>query len=119
MLRFQTMLKNIPYEKHDEQLYQNAVYLLFTLLGSDARLEEHSNIGSTDLTVRTKDYIYIFEFKYNRSAAVALAQINDRDYAGRFALDGRSLILIGANFSREARGLEDWIIERRDNDKVF
>lgn len=92
-------------------MYQNAVYLLFTLLGSDARLEEHSNLGSTDLTVRTKDYIYLFEFKYNRSATEALAQIHDRDYIGRFAVDGRKLILIGANFSKKARGLEDWIIE--------
>ncbi len=112
MLRLQTMLKNIPYEKHDEQLYQNAVYLLFTLLGTDARMEEHSNLGSTDLTVRTKDYIYLFEFKYNRSAREALEQIHARDYAGRFTLDSRTLILIGANFSREARGLTDWIIER-------
>ncbi len=111
MLRLKTMLKNIPYEKHDEQLYQNAVYLLFTLLGTDARLEEHSNRGSTDLTVRTKDYIYIFEFKYNLSARAAIDQIHSRDYTGRFAIDARKLILIGANFSRESRGLEDWIIE--------
>lgn len=112
MVRFQTMLKNIPYEKHDEQLYQNAVYLIFTLLGTDSRLEEHTNIGSTDLTVRTKDYIYLFEFKYHRSSRVAIDQIHDRDYAGRFALDGRTLFLIGANFSLDARGLEDWVIEK-------
>lgn len=111
MKRLQAMLKAVPYEKHDEQLYQNAIYLLFTLLGTDARLEEHSNLGSTDLTVRTKDYIYIFEFKYNKTAQIAISQIHSRDYAGRFAADNRTVYLIGANFSHAARGLEDWTIE--------
>lgn len=114
MLRLQTMIKDIPYEKHDEQLYQNVIYLLFTLLGTDARMEEHSNKGRTDLTIRMKDYIYIFEFKYNRSSAEAMNQIHDRDYAGRFAMTEKTIFLIGANFSKEERGLKDWIIERVD-----
>ena len=111
MLRLQTMIKDIPYEKHDEQLYQNVVYLLFTLLGTDARMEEHSNRGRTDITVRLNDFIYIFEFKYNRSAEEAMRQIQDRDYAGRFAMSGKRVFLIGANFSFGERELENWIIE--------
>lgn len=89
------------------------VYLVFTLLGADARVEEHNNIGRTDLVVRTADYIYIFEFKYEGNAREALNQIYGRDYHGRFSADNRTLYLIGANFSKEKRGLENWIIEQK------
>lgn len=111
MTRMDAMIKSVPYEKQDESLYQNAVYLLFTLIGADARLEEHSNIGRPDLTIRTKDFVYVFEFKYNRSAEEAIRQIHERDYAGRFAAGERTVYLIGANFSKEKHGLEQWIIE--------
>ena len=113
MLRLQTMIKNVPYEQHDEKFYQNVVYLLFTLLGISARMEEHSNIGRADLTVYTPEIIYIFEFKYNGSPQEAIRQIRQRDYAGRFALDPRQVTIIGANFSDapDRRGLTGWIIE--------
>lgn len=110
MRRMQALIKSIPYEQHHEKFYQNIVYLVFTLLGADARLEEHSNIGRPDLTVRTKDYVYIFEFKYEGSVAEAMAQIHERDYAGRFAMSGKHIFMIGANFSKGARGLEEWEI---------
>ena len=102
---------DVPYEQHDEKFYQNAVYLVFTLAGAHAKVEDHTNIGRTDLEVTTGSYIYIFEFKYNRSAREALAQIRQRDYAGRHAMSGKRVFLIGANFSSAARGLDEWIIE--------
>ena len=42
-------------------------------------------------------------------------QIHSRDYAGRYAIDGRALYLIGANFNenKDERGLE-YIIEEVD-----
>ncbi len=114
MRRIQAMVKDIPYEQQDERLYQNLVYLLFVLIGADARMEEHTGNGRTDLVVRTPDYIYVFEFKFNRSASEALQQIRDRDYAGRHALDRRITYMIGANFSDHApeRGLTGWLIEK-------
>lgn len=111
MLRLQALIKDVPYEQHDEKFYQNAVYLVFTLAGAHAKVEDHTNIGRTDLEVTTGSYIYIFEFKYNRSAREALAQIRQRDYAGRHAMSGKRVFLIGANFSSAARGLDEWIIE--------
>ncbi|MDE5795471.1 MAG: ATP-binding protein [Muribaculaceae bacterium] len=112
MKRLQTMIKDIPYEQHSEKLYQNLIYLIFTLAGSEAQMERHTNNGRTDLEIITSAYIYIFEFKYNKSAEEAIAQIHSRDYAGRYALNKRQLYLIGANFSDSARGLDSWIIEK-------
>ncbi|MDE5887579.1 MAG: ATP-binding protein [Muribaculaceae bacterium] len=111
MRRLQAMVKAVPYEQHSEKFYQNVVYLLFTLVGMDARVEEHTNIGRTDLVVRTKRFIYIFEFKYDGSPEEALRQIEDRDYAGRFDADYRKIFRIGANFSSSKRGLDKWIIK--------
>ena len=110
MRRLQAMVKAVPYEQHNEKFYQNLIYLLFTLIGMDTRVEEHTNIGRTDLVVRTKDYVYIFEFKYDGSVEDAIRQIEERDYAGRFATDTRRIFRIGANFSSSSRGLDDWKI---------
>lgn len=113
MQRIKAMVKGVPYEQHNEKFYQNIVYILFTLIGADARLEEHTNLGRADLVVRTGKYIYIFEFKYNGSASEAIRQIETKDYAGRFAVDGRHIFLIGVNFSTSTRGIDTYIIKER------
>ncbi|MDE5790084.1 MAG: PD-(D/E)XK nuclease domain-containing protein [Muribaculaceae bacterium] len=44
----------------------------------------------------------------------AMQQIHERDYAGRYSLDPRTLYLIGGNFSDKApdRGLTGYEIEK-------
>lgn len=111
MERMKAMIKAVHYEQHNEAFYQNLVYLLFTLLGIDSRMEEHTNQGRPDIVVRTEKYIYIFEFKYNGTVQEALQQIHVRDYPGRFGMDKRKVFLIGANFSTKERGLEGYEIE--------
>ncbi len=112
MKRLQTLLKDMPYEDNNESSYRNIVWLLTTLSNSPSIAERHSLKGRSDLEVTTADYVYIFEFKYNGSSEEALNQIQIRDYAGRYALDSRTLYLIGANFSDRgsSRGLTDWQI---------
>lgn len=113
MKRLETLLKDIPGEDHNESTYRAITYLLCLLSCTDTSAERHSYKGRSDLEVMTSDYIYIFEFKFNRNAEEAMAQIRDRDYAGRFALDSRRVYLIGANFTdkKDSRGLS-YIISR-------
>ena len=61
--------------------------------------------------MQTKDYIYIFEFKLDRSAVEALRQIEDKGYARPFATDARHLYKIGVSFSSEKRCVEEYRIE--------
>ncbi|MDE5585375.1 MAG: PD-(D/E)XK nuclease domain-containing protein, partial [Muribaculaceae bacterium] len=70
--------------------------------------ERHNYKGRSDLEVLTTDFVYVFEFKYNKSVKEAMDQILSRDYAGRYALDPRTVYLIGANFNgkKEEHGLE-------------
>jgi len=55
-----------------------------------------------------QDYIYIFEFKIDKSADEALKQIEEKQYAKPFEQDGRKLYKIGVNFSSSTRRIEGW-----------
>lgn len=107
MKRLATLLKDLPYEDHCEPVYRAITYLLTVLCGADSVAERHSYKGRSDIEVCVGDYVYLFEFKYNRSVDEAMEQIYSRDYAGRYAMDSRTLYLIGANFNekKDHRGL--------------
>ena len=110
MHRMETMLADTDYKVvGDSELYfQNAFYLISRMLGFYTDVERETSNGRMDMTVKTKDYIYIFEFKLNGSADDALRQIDEKGYAKPFALDTRKLIKVGVNFSLEKRCIEEW-----------
>ena len=93
--------------------YRAITYLLCLLSGTDAIPERHSYKGRSDLEALTPDYVYIFEFKYNKSVDEAMKQIYSQDYAGRYAMDPRKVYLIGANLNddKEDRTLDYEIVE--------
>lgn len=113
MRRLQSLLAKIPYEqaREVEAVYHNALYLLFTMLGYRTECECSMNQGRTDMVVFTKRYIYVFEFKLNRSAAEAMAQINSRLYDSPYQSDGRRIIKVGVNFASDRRNIESWVVE--------
>lgn len=108
MKRLDTLLKHLPGEDHCESTYRAVTYLLTVLSGNPAIAEHHGYQGRSDLEVKAGKYVYLFEFKYNKSVSEAMDQIYDRDYAGRYAMDKRTVYLIGANFNekKENRGLQ-------------
>ena len=91
--------------------FQNAFYLITKLLGFYTEVERTISNGRIDMVAMTKDYIYIFEFKYDKNADVALKQIEDKGYAKPCVNDHRKLFKIGVNFSRDNRCIDDWKIE--------
>ncbi len=96
----------------DRELYfHNAMYVFFTLLGLYVEVERHTTNGRMDILVQTKDFIYIFELKIDKSADIALQQIEEKGYARPFASDPRKLFKIGVNFSTEKRCIDGWKIE--------
>lgn len=96
----------------DRELYfHNAMYVFFTLLGLYVEVERHTTNGRMDILVQTKDFIYIFELKIDKSADIALQQIEEKGYARPFASDPRKLFKIGVNFSTEKRCIDGWKVE--------
>lgn len=94
-----------------ELYFQNAMYLVFKIMGFYTQVERPTSDGRIDAIIQTPDYIYIIECKLDRTADEALRQINDSDYAAPFAMDKRRIYKIGVNFSSQTRGVEQWIIE--------
>lgn len=56
--------------------------------------------------------IFLFEFKLNKSAAEALAQIDENKYAQKFSFEGKQVWKIGVNFSSKKRTVDEWKIEK-------
>ena len=93
------------YESH----YHYTLYLIFRLLSCYTTLTEKQNSrGRADIIVETQDYIYIFEFKLDGTAADALKQIDDKGYAEPYAADARKLFRIGVGFSSEKKNIVEW-----------
>ncbi len=62
------------------------------------------------MIVETNDYVYIFEFKLDGTAAEALKQIDDKGYAEPYTADGRKLFKIGVGFSSEKKNIDEWSV---------
>lgn len=113
MSYMKSLLAGYPYDliKDTENHYQNVVYLTLKLMSVylvDA--EFRTSDGRIDLLIRTDKYIYVMEFKYNGSAQEAMDQIESKEYPLPFAMDSRTIIKVGVNFSGETRNIDNWII---------
>ena len=110
MKRLESLFAGQDYQlAGDAELYfHNAVALIFKMEGFYTETERHTSDGRMDMVVQTADYIYLFEFKLDKSVEEALAQIEEREYALPFAHDPRKLYKIGVNFSSETRRIESW-----------
>ena len=93
-----------------EYYFQNTLYVFFRLLGFYVEVERHTTNGRMDIVMQTSQYIYILELKLDKSADVALAQIEEKGYAKPFENDNRQLFKIGINFSTATRRIDDWKI---------
>ena len=112
MARLNTMFADQNYQiAGDAELYfHNVAYVVFKMLGFYVDVERHTSDGRMDMLIQTKDYIYIIEFKMDKSADEALAQIEEKQYAKPFEMDSRKLYKIGVNFSSATRRIEEWKI---------
>jgi len=113
MERLKVFFANIPYElnNQNEKHYQAIFYLVFTLMGEYIEPEVRSSKGRADAVVKTKDYFYVFEFKLNGSAEEAIQQIDDKGYLIPYQSDGRKLVKIGVEFSKEERNIHRFIVK--------
>ncbi len=113
MTRLQAMFAGNSYEiVGDMEIYfHNAVQLIFKLMGFYVGVEQTTSNNRIDLVVKTRDYIYIMEFKLDHSAEEALRQIEEKNYAAPYVSGDRTIIKIGVNFSSKTRNITDWKID--------
>lgn len=111
MERLQSFMAVIPYEfadKATELHYENNLFIIFMLIGVDARPERHTSDGRIDLLLSMRNCIYIIELKRDGTPEEALAQIREKDYARQFAGDPRKIVSLGVTFSTQTRNITAW-----------
>jgi len=113
LIRLQSLMADVPYDiESDLEVHvQNFCFLLFKLVGYYVHAEYHTNIGRIDIKFETDKYIYIIEFKKDRSAKAALKQIKDKNYFWPFMSDPRTKFLIGMNYNLKLKGAGKFVIE--------
>lgn len=105
-----TFYDKFPYAlvNNNERHYQAVLYTIFCMLGADVAPEYQTSHGRIDLLLRTDKSVYIFELKYGKNAEVAMNQITNNHYAASFVDEKRTLYLVGINFSKDQRTIDDW-----------
>ena len=113
MTTLKAFFAGIPYDlkMENENNFQNAIFVLVSLIGANAKAEDRTSDGRIDLTIETPKYVYIIELKYDSSSQAAIDQINEKQYARKYLIDNRKVFKIGANFSSKTRTIENPIIE--------
>ena len=107
-------LASIPYtmrrkDEERERYFQYTFYLLLRLMSVyTIYIEKEQSEGRVDCVIETPQFVYIFEFKLDGTAAGALQQIEDKGYAREYEADVRRVLRIGVNFSSETGTIKEW-----------
>ena len=108
------LLAGLPsevYLKQTEGLYHGLIHFVFQLLGMFIKSEVHSSRGRADSLVETTTHVFIFEFKFDKTAEAALTQIKEKKYAEKYRADNKTIVGIGVNFSSTDREIDGWETE--------
>lgn len=109
-------LASIPYtvrRKKSEREYKRhfhyTFYLLLRMLSCFMVYhEKETSKGRADCVIESQTDVYIFEFKLDGSADMALQQIKNQGYAKEYLGDKRTVHLVGVNFSSEEGTINEW-----------
>jgi hypothetical protein len=98
--------RNNPIAQY-EGYYASVFYSYFAALGLDIILEDVTNHGRIDMTVKFNQNVYLFEFKVVEFVpeGKALEQLQNRNYAQKYQALNQPIHLIGVEFSKESRSV--------------
>lgn len=107
---------NIDYDLYirQEKYYQTIFYLIFLMIGLQVSAEVKTNDGRIDGVIELEEHLFLFEFKLDSDAQTALKQIKDHEYYQKYALIGKPITLVGANFDSSKRKVTDYKVGKVD-----
>ncbi|MGD9731341.1 MAG: ATP-binding protein [Desulfamplus sp.] len=117
---FQAFYSAIPHQWYDnnpiaqyEGYYASIFYSYFAALGLDVKVEDATNHGRIDMSVKFNKSIYLFEFKVVEISpdGRAIAQLKSKNYAEKYRADGLPIHLIGVEFSKTERNIVGFEVE--------
>ena len=81
--------------------------LFMEMLGAKVAAEEGSAFGYADAIIETRKFVWVFEFKFNKSTKAAIRQIREKGYAAAYKGDKRPVTLVGVNFRTAKRNIDE------------
>src|SRR5574344_23003 len=110
--RLKVFMAGLPYELENktEKHFQTIIYVIFKMMTKYVDVEIRTATGRIDMVIMTKTCIYVMEFKLDKSAEEAIAQIDTKDYLVTYTQKKRKKVKVGINFSSKTRTLDRWII---------
>ncbi|MGV6852572.1 MAG: ATP-binding protein [bacterium] len=117
---FHAFFASIPYAwytnndiQNFEGYYASVFYSYFASLGLDVTVEDMTNLGRVDMTLKFNQQVYIFEFKVVELVPEgnALQQIKDKAYADKYRSLKQPIHLIGVEFSKDTRNIDGFEVE--------
>ena len=101
-----------------ENFYEAITHVLFRMTGFDVVSEMQSIFGRSDIIVTTQTDVYIFELKtvpssdFEKGVKEALKQIENKKYAERYSVSGKTTHKIALVFADDASGVLGWKEEK-------
>jgi hypothetical protein len=95
----------------DEAEAKRYFQLFASMTGANPQPEVASMLGYADAVIETPTAVFVFEFKYRKSAKAAIRQIRERGYADKWVGGERPVTLIGINFNPKKRNIDIPVVE--------
>ena len=118
---FHSFFSSIPHHWYSnnevqnyEGYYASVFYSYFAALGLDVTVEDCTNLGRIDMTLKFNSQVYIFEFKVVELApeGKALQQIKDKGYTDKYRALNQPIYMLGVEFSKDARNVVRFEVEQ-------
>ena len=120
LLALKSFFASIPYPENKDTVlktaeqmefyYKRLFFMAFSFMNVQLYTEVPQAVGRPDVIMFLGDTVYVYEIKLDGSAAEAMKQINDLNYALPYENQGKKVVKIGIGFSTETRTFEEWII---------
>jgi predicted AAA-ATPase/PD-(D/E)XK nuclease superfamily protein len=102
-----SVLADIPYQLHikAEAYYHSLLQVILKLSGFASQSEVITSKGQVDMVIDTKQYLYVFELKFVKTAQEALDQIKNKKYFEKYLLSQKPVVLVGLSFDMKEKEL--------------
>ena len=115
--KLKELFASIPYTTYANNIisqyegyYTSVVYTYLMALGFDVIPEDITNKGRIDLTIKTKDRIWIIEFKVDADES-PLKQIKEKKYFEKYFGEKKEIYLLGINFDTKEKNIKEYDVE--------
>lgn len=108
---FDRILDRVPYALlQTESHFQRALHTVCSLIRSVLRVDSEvlTRRGRADTVVETREVIYVFELKLDKSREAAIRQLQRRGYQDKYAAEGKRVVGVGLNFIQRPNEDELW-----------